>query len=151
MKYIEATPNDSNRIYELVQKTIKTLYPRYYPAEVVKFFAELHSPDSIKWDIENHVVGMLFDGELFVGTGTCTDNHITRVFVLPEYQGKGYGSHIMQQLEDKVYQKHDKAILDALLPASLFYENRGYVTARHATWNCENDTILVYGVMEKKL
>ena len=151
MKYIEATIKDLDKIYASVQKTIRTIYPRYYPAEVVKFFAELHSPDSIKRDIENHVVGVLWDGELFAGTGTCTDNHITRVFVLPEYQGQGYGSHIMQQLEDKVSKKHDKAILDASLPASLFYENRGYVTVRHETWNCENDTVLVYGVMEKKL
>lgn len=151
MKYIEAAINDLDKIYAIVQETIKTIYPKYYPAEVVDFFAGLHSPDNIRRDIENRMVGMLFSGETIIGTGTCTENHITRVFVLPEYQGKGYGSYIMQQLEDKVSQKHDKAILDASLPASLFYENRGYVTVRHETWNCENDTVLVYGVMEKQL
>lgn len=151
MKYIAATPNDTDRIYTLVQETIRTVYPRYYPAEVVEFFAELHSSDNIRRDIKNHAVGMLFDGETIIGTGTCTENHITRVFVLPEYQGKGYGSHIMQQLEDKVSEKYDKAILDASLPSSLFYEDRGYVTVRHETWSCENDAVLVYGVMEKEL
>ena len=128
MKYIETTLNDSNRNYGLVQKTIKTIYPRYYPAEVVKFFAELHSPDSIKRDVENQVVGMLFDGEILVGTGTCTSNHITRVFVLPEFQGKGYGNYIMQQLEDKVLDKNDTVVLVASLLTCRFYESRGYVT-----------------------
>ena len=27
-----------------------------------------------------------------VGTGSRDGNHITRVYVLPEFQGKGYGS-----------------------------------------------------------
>ena len=32
------------------------------------------------------------DGKI-VGTGSRTDNHITRVYVLPEYEGKGFFRH----------------------------------------------------------
>lgn len=151
MKYIEATADNCDKIYALVQETIKTIYPKYYPKEVVDFFSELHSVDNIKQDIENQTVRMLFDDDVFVGTGTCKENHITRVFVLPAYQRKGYGSYIMEQLENEISKKYDKVFLDASLPASQLYEKRGYVTIRHETWNCKNGVVLVYGIMEKML
>lgn len=40
MEYIKATKNDVESIYKLVQKTIRTIYPKYYPKEVVNFFCE---------------------------------------------------------------------------------------------------------------
>ena len=86
-----------------------------------------------------------------VGTGSHEDNHITRVYVLPEFQGKGYGSFIMQCLEDTISKKYNAVLLDASLPASHLYEQRGYHTIRHEKWNVENDVVLVYEVMEKEL
>ena len=38
MEYIEATEKDLEQIVILVQETIKTIYPKYYPKEVVDFF-----------------------------------------------------------------------------------------------------------------
>ena len=37
MEYLEATKGDVDKIYELVQQTILTIYPRYYPKKVVDF------------------------------------------------------------------------------------------------------------------
>lgn len=151
MQYIEATTDDCGKIHTLVQETIRAIYPRYYPKEVVDFFSKLHNPENIEQDIEKQSVGMLYAGEVLVGTGTCKENHITRVFVLPAYQRKGYGSYMMQQLENRIAEKYDKVYLDASLPACRLYEKRGYTTVRHETWNCENDAVLVYGIMEKCL
>lgn len=38
MEYIKATGNDTEEILRIVQDTIRTIYPRYYPQEVVDFF-----------------------------------------------------------------------------------------------------------------
>ena len=38
MEYIRATESDTEEIYRIVQDTIRTVYPRYYPEEVVEFF-----------------------------------------------------------------------------------------------------------------
>lgn len=38
MEYIRAALSDIDLIYDLVQETIKTIYPKYYPREVVDFF-----------------------------------------------------------------------------------------------------------------
>lgn len=151
MEYIEAKEENLDFVFEIVQNTVKTIYPKYYPKEVVDFFCELHSRENIAKDIESGKAGILLVDEQIVGTGSHDGNHITRVYVLPEFQGKGYGSFIMQCLEDEISGKCDKVLLDASLPASQLYERRGYRTIRHEKWFVENDVVLVYEVMEKEL
>lgn len=53
MIYELAKPEDVQAVYDVVQNTIKTIYPKYYPSEVVDFFCELHSRETIAKDIEN--------------------------------------------------------------------------------------------------
>lgn len=151
MEYIRATESDAEEIYRIVQDTIRTVYPRYYPEEVVEFFCALHCRENIFRDIKEGFVGVLRDGSRIVGTGCFRDDHITRVYIKPEEQGKGYGSYMMQCLEDEIQAKYDTAYLDASLPASRLYEKRGYRTIRHEKWNVENGRILVYEVMAKSL
>lgn len=149
MKYITATAEHLEQIYNLVQNTITTVYPKYYPKEVVDFFCELHNRENILKDIENDYVKMLFADGILVGTGSSKENHITRVFVLPDFQGKGYGSYIMDSLEKEIAEKYDIIYLDASLAACQLYEHRGYKTKKHERWEVENGVVLVYEIMEK--
>ncbi|MBQ4283519.1 MAG: GNAT family N-acetyltransferase [Lachnospira sp.] len=151
MKYELAKTEDLQDIYNVVQQTIKTIYPKYYPAEVVDFFCEHHSREAIAEDIENGYVGVLKIDEAIVATGCYVDNHITRVYVLPEYQKKGYGTFIMKEIEAKIGEKHDRAYLDASLPAAALYEKLGFSTIKHERYPVENGVILAYEVMEKVL
>lgn len=150
MEYRKATEQDTAQIYNLVQTTITTIYPRYYPKEVVDFFCALHNEEAIRGDILAGNAGVLLAEGRIVGTGSYQGNHITRVYVLPEFQGKGYGSFIMDRLEDRIRTGHEKAELDASLPACTLYEKRGYKTVKHARWNVENGVVLVYEIMEKE-
>lgn len=149
MKYIKADKELCREIYNLVQLTIKMVYPRYYPREVVDFFCVLHSSDNIGLDIENENVYVLFDNDILVGTGSLSANHITRVYVLPQYQGKGYGTFIIKQLENKIKKTYKSSVLDASLPAVMVYEKLGYKTLSHNKYIVKNDSVLVYEVMEK--
>jgi GNAT superfamily N-acetyltransferase len=151
MLYIQATEKHTEQVVGLVQETIKTVYPKYYPKEVVDFFRAHHGGEKIKADIKNRNVWLLFCDSQLVGTGSGTDNHITRVYVLPTFQGKGYGSYIMRQLEDGIGEKFNEAVLDASLPAVRLYEKLGYKTVRHEKMTVENDAVLVYEVMKKEL
>ncbi len=151
MEYIKAKEKDIDAVYELVQETIKTIYPKYYPTEVVDFFCEHHCKESIAEDVKDGRVGILVIDNTIVGTGCYKDNHITRVYVKPECQGRGYGSFIMQCLEADVAKNYDSVELDASLPASHLYEKRGYKTVKHDKWNVENGVVLVYEIMEKPL
>lgn len=151
MEYIKAAESDTEEILMIVQDTIRAIYPRYYPQEVVDFFCKLHCRENICKDIAAGFVGVLRDDDGIVGTGCYKDDHITRVYVKPEYQGKGYGSYIMQCLENEICLHYDTVYLDASLPASHLYEKRGYHTIEHKRYAVENGKILVYEVMEKPL
>jgi len=150
LKYIKATEKYMEQIYNLVQYTIKTIYPKYYPKEVVSFFCQYHSKERIIEDINNGCVSILIKDNVLLGTGSYRDNNITRVYVDPTFQGNGYGSIIMENLEKEIALKYDTVSLDASLPASHLYEHRGYRTLKHEKRNVENDVILVYEVMEKE-
>lgn len=151
MEYIKATEKDIDVVYELVQDTVKAIYPKYYPKEVVEFFCEHHCKENITKDVLDGRVGIVMVDDMQVGTGCYEDNHITRVYVKPKYQGQGYGSFIMQCLEASIAKVHDTVMLDASLPASHIYEKRGYKTVKHEKWKVENGVVLVYEVMEKHL
>lgn len=151
MIYELAKIDDIQAVYDVVQHTIKTIYPKYYPAEVAGFFSELHSKDAIKRDIENDYVSVLkIDGNI-IATGCFVDNHITRVYVLPEHQKMGYGSFIIKNIEVQISENYDKAYLDASLPAATLYEKLGFSTMKHERYPVENGVILAYEIMEKEL
>ncbi len=150
-EYKLATITDLENVFSIVQSSIKNTYPNYYPKEVVDFFSNLHCKESIRKDIEDGIVGILLVDGIPVGTGCYKENHITRIYVVPEYQGMGYGSYIMNCLEKEISENHSNAVLDASLPACHLYEKRGYETVEHCKHTVENDVILVYEVMEKAL
>lgn len=151
MEYVTATFDMAGAIYDVLHTAIETVYPKYYPKEVVTFFCNHHSKEHILDGIKSGNMGVLIDKDLVVGTGCFDGNHITGVYVLPAYQNQGCGSHIMDFLETEIAKNHDTVILDASLAAVCLYEHRGYKTMGHGMYRLENDVKLVYEIMEKKL
>lgn len=151
MKYEQAKQQHAQQIYDLVQESIHAIYPKYYPEEVVTFFSNHHRIKRIEEDIAKGSVYMLLDEEQLIATGSYDQHHLTRVFVKPEQQGKGYGTYVIQQLEELIAQKHAVVQLDASLPASQLYEHLGYHSVRHEQVVVENQRVLVYEVMEKEV
>lgn len=96
-------------------------------------------------------MGVLVAGDRIVGTGCYDANHITSVYVSPDCQGKGYGTYILDCLEDRISKYYDNAVLDASLPAVILYERRGYETIGHGVIDVGNDAKLVYEIMRKPL
>ena len=83
--------------------------------------------------------------------GSCTEDHINRVFVRPDCQGKGYGSGILAQLEQEIFKTYNAVYLESSLPAVGLYEKRGYQTVRHEGIEVENGAVLVYEIMRKEI
>ena len=151
MKYVKATNDLIESVCNLVQNTIKTVYPKYYPLEVVDFFCELHSKENITNDISSGNLYVLYDNDILVGTGSFRENHITRVYVSPEHQGRGYGTYIINQLEKSIKGSFDVAVLYASLPAVMLYEKLGYKTIKHNKYPVKNNAVLIYEVMVKNM
>ncbi|MBE5958928.1 MAG: GNAT family N-acetyltransferase [Lachnospiraceae bacterium] len=151
MEYRMATKNDAEKIYEIVKETIKKIYPRYYLPQIVDAFLEYHNQDRINKDIEAKDSYVLVDEGKVIGTGTKNDNHIVRVYVLPEFQGKGYGTYIMNQLEKEIGKEYKVAELDASASACNLYYKLGYKTIDHGVWDCAKGVTQIYEIMEKEL
>lgn len=149
LEYKNASEEFAPQITKLVQETIALVYPKYYPKEVVDFFAGLHCEDAVRKDIRNGNIRMLLVEGCLAGTGSREGDHITRVYVSPSFQGKGYGTYIIKKLEEEIFSDYGRIYLDASLPACHLYETLGYKTSHHDKWEVENGVILVYEVMEK--
>ena len=146
-----ASKNDAQEIFNIVQNTVREIYPKYYLPEIVDMFCEYHNMQKISDDIQSGKTYKLIVDDKMIATGTIDENHINRVYVLPAYQRKGYGSFIMKSLENIIAEKFDMATIDASLPACRLYESLGYKTREHGMWECANGVIQVYEIMEKKL
>ncbi len=149
--YRKARPDDADRVCYVVRHTKAVIYPDYYTPAVVDFIRGLNSIDNIKKDIEQNKVNVLVKGGEIIGTGSRTDNHITRVYVLPEHQGQGFGSKIMDELEKEIFESFNDCVLEASLPACIFYENRGYKTVRHVKEDIGGGKCMVYEIMRKSI
>ena len=151
MEYVTAKVEMADAIRNILHTTIRTVYPQYYPKEVVDFFCGHHSREHVIEGIASGNMGVLTDGEAMVGTGCYDGNHITGVYVLPNYQNRGYGSRMMDCLEAEISKKYDTVRLDASLSAVFLYEHRGYKTVGHGIYELQNNVKLVYEIMEKNL
>ena len=151
MKYITATTEMADGIRDVLHTTIKTVYPRFYPKEVVDFFCNHHSREHVLEGIASGNMGVLIDEDVIIGTGCYYGNHITGVYVLPKYQNKGCGTMIIDHLEREIAKKYDSVELDASLAAVILYEHRGYKTVGHGKYDLENGVKLVFEKMRKQL
>ena len=145
-----AREDQAQRVRDIVAATITAVYARYYPDEVVRFFLDLHSLENIRADILAGKTYVLCRGEAIVGTGTIDGDEVSRVYVLPEYQGMGVGSTLMDALERMVIRDHGSVRVDASLPAAEFYRRRRYVQVTHAEHPVANGKILAYEIMRKR-
>lgn len=149
MRIVKASDEHINIVKSIVKKTIETTYPNYYPQGAVEFFLRHHSDDAIKKAIINESVYLIQAEDEFIGTGSINGNEINRLFVLPQYQGHGYGTALMNELEKIVFYSYSEIVLDASLPAYEMYVHRGYMPVKYHKIKTENGHYLCYHVMKK--
>ncbi|WP_243127570.1 GNAT family N-acetyltransferase [Schaedlerella arabinosiphila] len=137
------------KVAEIVEKTIRAVYPHYYPSGAVWFFLDLHNEQRIREAFAREdIYFAAVQGEI-VGTGSIRGNEICRLFILPEYQAKGYGSRLMDLLEDTVFQQYQAVHIDASFPAESMYLKRGYRIKTYEKIKTEGGDYLCYHTMEK--
>lgn len=152
MSIKEAVLSDLSLVKEISETTITEVYSHYYPKGAVKFFLEHHSQTNICNDIKLQQVYLCFDVMQNVGgTVTIKDNEISRLFVLPSHQGKGYGTEMLDFAENAISNKYPKVVLAASLPTKNLYIKRGYKNVEYNIISASHGDFLCYDVMEKQL
>ena len=137
-------------ISEIVSKTIKEVYSKYYSDEVVDFFLELHNRDNIHNDILKDNTYVIGCGDAILGTGTMNQNTISRVYVTPNHQHEGIGTNLMDYLEKEIIKNYSHVNIDASLPAAEFYRKRGYEFLGQEEYSVANGKLLSYSIMRKR-
>ena len=123
---LKAAEKDLDMVVNITHTTISGIYSRYYAMGVVDFFLKHHNRQNILADIENGIVWMLEADNCLVGTVTVKENAVNRLFVLPEYQSRGFGSQLMDFAEKKIAESFDRIYIDSSLAAKEMYLKRGY-------------------------
>jgi len=148
----QAYKDDLQVVKYITVETINQIYPHYYPKGAVEFFLEHHNDTNILNDIEAGKVFLYVNNDdQPVGTVTIKENDICRLFVLPQYQGKGYGRKLLDFAESKIAENYDEILLDASLPAKRIYLRRGYKEKESHIIEAYYDDFLCYDIMAKKV
>lgn len=138
-------------VESITKETIEAIYPHYYPKGAVDFFLSYHNRESIIQDIRADIVYLLYDNDQAAGTVTIHQNEINRLFVLPSFQGKGYGRQLLEFAENQIAAHYDTIHLAASLPAKNIYIRRGYKETESHSISTENGDYLYYDVMERNI
>lgn len=152
MSIRKAALSDFDIVKMIAETTISEIYPHYYPKGAVEYFLLHHSEQNIVSDIERNRVFICLDPEQkVVGTVTVRDNEICRLFVLPECQGQGYGTEMLDYAEKLISVHYPEAILAASWPAKSLYEKRGYIENGFYMIPAAYNDFLCYDDMVKKI
>ncbi len=142
-----AGADELEKIKDIVYQTIEEIYPHYYPEGAVAFFLSHHNENNIIEDIKQQNVYVLEESHECIGTVTIKGNGICRLFVLPGYQGKGYGRALLDFAEKEIFAREDSVQIDASFPAKGIYLKRGYRETEYHSIETGNGDFLCYDVM----
>ena len=121
-----AERRDAEDVCRIVRSTILQVYPRHYSQAVVDEFIKSNDPQTILADIDRGCVYYIRCGVSAVGTVTVRSDLISRLYVLPLYQGRGFGEALLEFAESRVAQLYKKAWLEAVPSFESFYLRHGY-------------------------
>lgn len=145
---------DIEKIEILIGRTIDISFKGYYSKKAVEFLKKrIHSIKQIKGSFSFGDVYLFYTRENnLIGTGSILTSKITRVYLAPECQHKGFGKIIMRYLENIAIKKGIKEIvLDAMLPAINFYVSLGYDVIDDTTYSIPNNEKIYMFKMKKSL
>lgn len=128
------TPDDVNEVVELIHKTIRISNSKDYPKDLVEAMVASHSPEFILRRSGWTHFYVALDDEKIIGCGAIgpywnseTESSLFTIFVLPDYQKKGIGRLIIEQLErDEYFTRADRIEIPASITGVPFYRKMGY-------------------------
>lgn len=127
-------PKDATETAGVITRTLKISNSKDYPKEYIEANIVSHSAEIlIERAKEGHMYVVCDDSQI-IGCGaiagywgSTTESILLTIFVLPDYQGKGIGTKIIETLEQDEYFLRAKRIeIPASITAVEFYRKMGY-------------------------
>lgn len=125
---------DAEETAALIAKTLRTVNIKDYSEEYIEANVSSHSADILIERAKQGHMYVVCDGARIIGCGaiagywgSMTESILLTIFVLPEYQGRGIGSSIIQTLEqDEYFTRARRIEIPASITAVDFYRKMGY-------------------------
>ena len=141
-------PSDCKILTELFYNTVHTVNARDYTEEQLNVWAT-GEVDLEKWNqsLQEHFSVVAVDNGTVVGFGDIDHTgYLDRLFVHADYQGKGVGTAICNQLEQAV---QGTIVTHTSITAKPFFEKRGYSVMKEQSVERQGIFLTNYR-MEKK-
>ena len=120
-------PKDAEAVSFLVRETLKESNSADYSFDILQPLIEYFSPENLlRLSRERFCLVAEADNRI-VGTGAIEDTELVTFFVLPEYQKKGIGGKLLEEIESFAARRKIKTIrVGSSVTGELFYEKAGY-------------------------
>ncbi len=147
--------DDAEEVSRLIGRNFIEINIRDYPVQEMEELASIYNAEKVKNIADNGHMYLVSDENTIVGTGTVasywgseTESILLTIFVLPEYQGKGVGRLIMQNLEnDEIFLRANRVEIPASITACEFYEKMGYKYKNNIKELTENGLYLMEKIL----
>ena len=127
-------PKDAEETAAVIAETVRISNSRDYPPEYIDELVRTHSAEVLCKRAEEGHMYVICEDTKIVGCGTIApfwgspdESILLTIFILPEYQGRGFGRKLIETLEQDEYGLRAKRIE---IPASItgvgFYRRLGY-------------------------
>ena len=153
MKIRTYETSDTEAIMQLFYDTVHEVNIRDYTQEQVDAWAPTNMDADLWTDSLKHKYSYVAEeGTQIIGFGELEDNgHIDRFYCHKDFQGKGVGTQILQQIESKARSLGiQKLFTEASITAKPFFEKRGFTTVRQQEVERRGQKLINF-VMEKTI
>ncbi len=126
--------SDAEEVSKLIIKTLRTSNIKDYSEEYIERDVKMFTPDGVINRASWTHFYVIIEDESIVGCGAIgpywgkeDESSLFTIFVLPEYQGKGLGSKIIETLEkDEYFLRAKRVEIPASITGCEFYKKMGY-------------------------
>ena len=142
----------TEKVVEVIHTTIKKCYPDFYSEQVIDFFLDYHSEQHLKERVDRGEFYLLYLHDKLIGTGFLDEEEIGGLYILPDFQNKGYGTFMLNFLLDRARKKGLKKVwLDATPNSKALYARLGFSHTEEKIMYVDEKYPLVYYYMEYSL
>ena len=119
---------DARGVSELIRRTMRESNSRDYPGEILDPLIAYFTAEKVSaLAAERHcLVAETMTGRV-VGTAALEGSELLTFFVLPDQQGTGVGTKLLEALEDEARQSGIEVLhVESSLTGAAFYRRRGF-------------------------
>ncbi len=126
--------SDVTELSELMRKTVMKSNSKDYSKKAVQRLCDEYVPERLLKDVRRIDIFVVSEKSKLLGTISLVGNRISRMFVLPEFQGKEIGSRLIKYVEQFAKKNGITNLrVRSSLTAYGFYQKLGYQKTRRAS------------------